>query len=596
VTSRLARWALAAGCAAIGAWGLGMGQAAARATFVITNGDPAGVGFNDPTPAEPVGGNSGTTLGRQRQIAFQFAADIWGAALDSPVPIVVAAQFSPLACGNSIIALGNAHAASAVASVPPQNTIPGLPSNVFFPQPLADRLAGVDLDPGQPDILATFNGGLHECDDSLDWYYGLDGNAGSNSDLVEVVVHELGHGLGFSSNADPATGAFQRGIPDAFSSHLFDNTAGRSWLDMTDAQRLASMKNVRHLVWVGDNVKAATARVLALGAPLLSVVPVLAGLAGNLGETNFGPLVAAGNARGSVVLGSPVSGCSALQSHPGAIFLLSGDSPCSPLNQADYATRAGAIALLLTDSNNFAPPSSLELPPAQLKVIPITIPVVTISYADGQLLASSAGQALDLSLSGQSNRLTGADAYGRPYLYASDPVRAGSTVSHWDPLARPDLVEEPESGYQHPHDITMEAAVLRDIGWIPLCGNGALDTGEDCDDGAANDDTKPNACRTDCTAAGCGDGVTDSGEACDLGAQNGTTGAACSATCTVVATTTPTPPPPAAACVCGVSSGDGAPTATGAGLLLILLGWVVAARPSAHQRRRQGRGRRQRKR
>jgi cysteine-rich repeat protein len=52
------------------------------------------------------------------------------------------------------------------------------------------------------------------------------------------------------------------------------------------------------------------------------------------------------------------------------------------------------------------------------------------------------------------------------------------------------------------------------------CGNGRLDDGEACDDGLANDDTAPGACRTDCTAPRCGDGVVDPGEACDDGEEN----------------------------------------------------------------------------
>ena len=52
------------------------------------------------------------------------------------------------------------------------------------------------------------------------------------------------------------------------------------------------------------------------------------------------------------------------------------------------------------------------------------------------------------------------------------------------------------------------------------CGNGDLDGLEECDDGAANSDTLPDACRTDCTQARCGDGVTDAGELCDEGAAN----------------------------------------------------------------------------
>ena len=45
---------------------------------------------------------------------------------------------------------------------------------------------------------------------------------------------------------------------------------------------------------------------------------------------------------------------------------------------------------------------------------------------------------------------------------------------------------------------------------IEVCGNGVVDAGEDCDDGAANSDTAPDACRTDCSSPRCGDGVNDS--------------------------------------------------------------------------------------
>lgn len=63
----------------------------------------------------------------------------------------------------------------------------------------------------------------------------------------------------------------------------------------------------------------------------------------------------------------------------------------------------------------------------------------------------------------------------------------------------------------------------------PSCGDGRLDPGEDCDDGAGNSDTEPDACRTDCRAAGCGDGVLDAGEACDDGGPWG--GDGCTPAC-----------------------------------------------------------------
>ena len=44
---------------------------------IISNSDKPGLGFNDPTPVEPVGGNLGTTLGAQRLHVFQAAAERW---------------------------------------------------------------------------------------------------------------------------------------------------------------------------------------------------------------------------------------------------------------------------------------------------------------------------------------------------------------------------------------------------------------------------------------------------------------------------------------------------------------------------------------
>jgi len=67
----------------------------ANATINIININAPGVGFNDPTPKAPIGGNPGTTLGQQRMIAFQYAAAIWAAMLDSAVPINIEARMIP---------------------------------------------------------------------------------------------------------------------------------------------------------------------------------------------------------------------------------------------------------------------------------------------------------------------------------------------------------------------------------------------------------------------------------------------------------------------------------------------------------------------
>ena len=64
------------------------------------------------------------------------------------------------------------------------------------------------------------------------------------------------------------------------------------------------------------------------------------------------------------------------------------------------------------------------------------------------------------------------------------------------------------------------------------CGDGVrAPFCELCDDGAANSDSAPDACRVDCRPARCGDGVLDTGESCDDGNLDDCDG--CSATCTV---------------------------------------------------------------
>lgn len=62
-----------------------------------------------------------------------------------------------------------------------------------------------------------------------------------------------------------------------------------------------------------------------------------------------------------------------------------------------------------------------------------------------------------------------------------------------------------------------------DLSQCDGCGDGELEGLEECDDGQANSDTAPDACRTDCRLARCGDGVADTGEACDGAAPGATT-------------------------------------------------------------------------
>ena len=68
--------------------------------------------------------------------------------------------------------------------------------------------------------------------------------------------------------------------------------------------------------------------------------------------------------------------------------------------------------------------------------------------------------------------LAGADPDGRLRLYAPDPVDPGSSISHWDSVATPDLLMEPAiGGNVEIGDLDLTLDQLRDIGWSPGSSN-----------------------------------------------------------------------------------------------------------------------------
>ena len=161
---------------------------ASAATITIVNLDGPNEGFNDPTPAAPVGGNPGTTIGQQRLNLFNHAADIWGNLLPSNIEIRVEARFDPQSCNATSAILGSAAPISVFRDFPGAEF-----ASTWYHVALANRLADTDLSAGN-DIRTTFNSSIdnnNNCLQNTNWYYGFDGNEGGDVELLPVLLHDM---------------------------------------------------------------------------------------------------------------------------------------------------------------------------------------------------------------------------------------------------------------------------------------------------------------------------------------------------------------------------------------------------------------------
>jgi MYXO-CTERM domain-containing protein len=499
------------------------------ATFVVEVVDGPNDGFNDPgapDAASSAGGNSGSTVGEQRLEAFQFAADVWGGLLESAVPVVIEASMEGLECSGGSAVLGAAG---------PSNFVMDSGGGVWFPSALADAINGEDQDPGRPDIEAFFNGSVDDssCLGPTRWYYGLDGNPPEDGvDFLSVVLHELGHGLGFTSLIDFQSGQFLAGDPDVFSSMIYDTITGERWPDLSSSERGDSITRPRSLAWDGPAVTNAAPSVLAPGSPVVTATPDVDGFSGAINESDFGSTALQQSAEGRLV--EVTNSCDVPNDLEGAVVLIR-FTGCLGIDDAEDA---GAVAALVSTGTTASPPGDFNLG----NVPGVSIPTLHISDGDAQALSDALDAGLISIALSASSSLVGADSSGRVLLNATDPIQQGSSVAHWDALTRRtegldafnrDLLMEPSSGTAGP-GVDLTVHLLSDLGWdAAVCGDADLDSDEECDDGEANSDTAQDACRRDCTLPSCGDAVTDSSEDCDDGAENGQPDSICLDDCTL---------------------------------------------------------------
>ena len=461
------------------------GDALASAKITIRNMDAAGVGFNDNTAATPVGGNNGTTLGQQRMNVFLKAAELWGAVLDSNVEILVDASFPPIntadaPCTANSGVLGSAGPTRIVANfknAPLQN--------VWYPVALANKLAGEDTQPAVADIQARFNSlvGTANCLPTLPWYLGLDNNEGEKTDLLVVVLHEIGHGLGMTGSSSSTTGELRNGMPNIFELHAFDTATGLRWDQMSAQQRLASGVNTANLVWDGESTRNAAPAKLEQGVFLQATGALNRTF--DLQNAAYGPRMSGSTLTGKVVIGLDPSnaagtlttdGCSAFTNADalrGNIVLVDRGT-CAFVQKSQNAMAAGAKAIIVannTSSDETCDPSPMGIG-ADVEDN-VTIPSFGMRRRDADVLRAQLDAGVNGQLTATPNQLAGTSAQGFVRLYAPCTYDPGSSVHHWDTAASPNLLMEPFVNSDLTNSLDLTVNYLLDIGW----GQGGPRTG-----------------------------------------------------------------------------------------------------------------------
>ncbi len=462
------------------------------ATLLVTSRDAEGVGFNDTTPVDPVGGNAGTTLGEQRMNVYQHVAGLWGAALQSDVTITVSAGWEALSCSSSTAVLGSA------SSWNFWHGFSGGKTDTWYPQALANKLAGVNLSEGNPDdgtgygnvdIKTQFNVNLGKqgCLDGSGFYLGLDGNTGGKVNFMTTLLHEIGHGLGFSigtTNASTGrrvnaagTAYSETGLPSIWEGFMYDHTLGKTWLETgSSAERKASAINTNKLVWNGAITVGEAAETLAYPPSLQISSPAQQmGTFFAYGTASFGAALSTPMNLGLVAdTASQACAAFAADSLRGRVAIVDRGS-CNFAAKAKAVQEAGGVGAIIV---NNAAGSAPGLGGSDSTVV---IPTVSLSQADGATLRSMVSAAVKYGsrkMPGLVNAATafdtsgnkaGADASGRPLLYTPNPYSGGSSVSHWDVSAYPNLLMEPfisadlTTQLSKPYDLTLP--LLKDLGW-----------------------------------------------------------------------------------------------------------------------------------
>lgn len=470
---------------------LAHGQAKIR----LINLDGPGVGLNDPTPMAPTAGNPGRTLGQQRMITFQYAMDLWGALLRSGPEIRAEASFAPLGCQKGYTLLGQANATLFVTA---DNMFTGGSPDFYYQVALADAIAGRDFNPENSHIAAEFSSSIDDVDcqqfGANGWFYGLHGNSKDNpgyrSNFLNVVMHELAHGLGFYDLNSAIVH-----LRGPYGAMAWSNDSSMFYNDFTsrEARLIDALTSPGRSVWKGQKTTAAVA-LLAENKNLLKITSPQQML------LDYAPAPFGSQERsalsGEVVLvddealpdGSFLhTGCDGRDGQPairnrddlkGKVVLIDAGG-CDRGWKIFHAQNLGATGVILANSSADAP---LLMGNAGAWAPQIRIPAIAVTQEVGAILRSE-GPVIAAGFVQDKSQFYGLDALGRVKLFTPKVHMRGSTLSHVDPEMSPDFIMEAAEGRGMQAGVMIDAALemMEEMGW-PTNRNGTAKLGN-CETG-----------------------------------------------------------------------------------------------------------------
>ena len=213
--------------------------------YIYVSGKTASVQSTPRTPSANIEKKSNfivnfNTVPTVARTAVQAAIDVWSENFSSTVPVSVNVSWGR---ASSYGILASASAKSNFANFPnaPDKTL-------YYASALANALAGKDLDPNNPELEITITS-------DAPWYYGVDGKCPPKSyDLVSVILHEMGHGLGFISGSyyDQYSGYGRVDLPTPFDAYA-QLPDGRRLADMPSPSIETGKALTSPLYWSGEN-------------------------------------------------------------------------------------------------------------------------------------------------------------------------------------------------------------------------------------------------------------------------------------------------------------------------------------------------------